>query len=255
VTRVVQALLIANIVAYFVQVTRPELANAFVFIPFLALARPWTVVTYMFLHGGLMHLGFNMLGLWFFGSGVETRLGSRRFLLLYFLSGISGALLSMAFSMGSGVIGASAGVFGVMLAFARFWPDTVIYVWGVIPVPARMLVIITTVMSIWAGFGGGGGNVAHFAHLGGFAGAWLYLKWWERGRGEFRKRAVVEPARALKHVDDLRAIDLTRVHQVNRDEVSRLIEKAGKEGAASLTPEERLFLSNFVPPDVVPPPT
>ena len=254
-TRVVQALLIANIVAYFVQVTRPELANAFVFIPFLALARPWTVVTYMFLHGGLMHLGFNMLGLWFFGSGVETRLGSRRFLLLYFLSGISGALLSMAFSMGSGVIGASAGVFGVMLAFARFWPDTMIYVWGVIPVPARMLVILTTVMSIWAGFGGGGGNVAHFAHLGGFAGAWLYLKWWERGRGEFRKRAVVEPARALKHVEDLRAIDLSRVHQVNRDEVSRLIDKAGTEGAASLTPEERLFLSNFVPRDVVPPTT
>ena len=254
-TRVVQALLIANIVAYFLQVTRPELANAFVFIPFLALARPWTVVTYMFLHGGLMHLGFNMLGLWFFGSGVETRLGSRRFLLLYFLSGISGALLSMAFSMGSGVIGASAGVFGVMLAFARFWPDTMIYVWGVIPVPARMLVILTTVMSIWAGFGGGGGNVAHFAHLGGFAGAWLYLKWWERGRGEFRKRAVVEPARALKHVEDLRAIDLSRVHQVNRDEVSRLIEKAGTEGAAALTPEERLFLSNFVPRDVVPPTT
>ena len=255
-TKVVQSLLIANIVAYFVQRTQPALTDALVFVPFLALARPWTFVTYMFLHGGMMHLVFNMLGLWFFGSGVETRMGSQRFMLLYFLSGISGALLSMVFSMGTAVIGASAGVFGVMLAFARFWPDTLIMVWGIIPVPARMLVIITTVMSVWSGFGGGGGNVAHFAHLGGFAGAWLYLKWWERGRGDFKKRAVSGPANVVKRVDGWRAIDLARVHQVNRDEVSRLMDKAAKEGAGSLTPEERLFLSNFVPTtDVVPPPT
>ena len=254
-TRVVQTLLFANIIAFFIQVTQPMFANALVFIPYLAWVRPWTFVTYMFLHGGMMHLAFNMLGLWFFGSGVETRMGSRRFLLLYFLSGITGALLSLVFSRSSAVIGASAGVFGVMLAFARFWPDTVIMIWGVIPVPARILVLITTVMSIWSGFGGGGGNTAHFAHLGGFAGAWLYLKWWERGRLDFRKRAVSGPPDVNTKVEGWRSIDTSHVHEVNRGEITRLLDKAGKDGISALTPEERLFLSNFVPKDVVLPPT
>ena len=252
-TRVVQTLIIANVIAFFIQASQPAVANAFAFIPYLALVRPWTFVTYMFLHGGMMHLAFNMLGLWFFGSGVETRMGSGRFLVLYFISGITGALLSMIFSMGTAVIGASAGVFGVMLAFARFWPDAVIHVWGIIPVPARILVIIMTLMSITSGFSGAGGNTAHFAHLGGFAGAWVYLKWWERAKGIFRKRAVSGPPEALKRVEDWRAIDASRVHEVNRGEVTRLLDKAGKDGIAALTPEERLFLSNFVPAEGPPP--
>ena len=253
-TRVVQTLLIANVIAFFVQEARPDIANAFVFHPFFLFRRPWTIVTYMFLHGGMMHLFFNMLGLWFFGSGVETRLGSTRFTVFYFLCGITGALLNTMFS-GGGLIGASAGVFGVMFAFARFWPDTRIMLYFVIPVKARTLVILTTLLAFWSGFGGVGGNVAHFAHLGGFAGAWLYLKWWERGRTGFRKRAVAGPAEVVKRADGWRAIDLARVHQVNRDEVGRLVDKAAKDGIGALTPEERLFLSNFVPQDVVPPPT
>ena len=254
-TRFVQTLIIANVIAFFVQSTVPGFTNAFAFIPYFVLVRPWTLVTYMFLHGGFMHLAFNMLGLWFFGSGVETRMGSARFLVLYFVSGIAGALLSMAFSMGSAVIGASAGVFGVMLAFARFCPDTLIMVWGIIPVPARLMVIIMTVISIWSGFGGVGGNTAHFAHLGGFAGAWLYLKWWERGRGTFRKRAVSGPPEVDRRVEGWRSIDASRVHEVNRPEITRLLDKASASGIGSLTPEERVFLSNFVPKDVVPPTT
>jgi membrane associated rhomboid family serine protease len=258
VTKVVQTLLIANVIAFFVQNTRPDIANAFVFVPYFMLTRPWTIVTYMFLHGGMMHLFFNMMGLWFFGSGVETRLGSTRFTVMYFLSGITGALLSTMFS-GSALIGASAGVFGVMFAFARFWPDTPIMVYMIIPVKARTLVIITTVLAFWSGFGGVSDGVAHFAHLGGFVGAWLYLKWWERGRTDFRKRAVAGPEEVVKRIvekpDAWRGIDLAKVHQVNRDEVGRLVDKAAKHGISALTPEERLFLSNFVPTDVVPPPT
>jgi hypothetical protein len=174
-------------------------------------------------------------------------LGERRFLILYFLSGLSGALLSMAFSMGSAVIGASAGVFGIMLAFAKYWPDTPIMIWFVIPVPARILVLITTAMSIWSGFGGMGGNVAHFAHLGGYAGAWLYLRWLDRKSGSFRKRAVGAPVEVVKKVTGLHTIDLARVHEVNRDEVKRLLDKVEKDGVGSLTPEELVFLSNFVP--------
>jgi membrane associated rhomboid family serine protease len=108
---------------FIVQIQVPEVYSAFVFVPVLTLFRPWTIVSYMFLHGGMMHLLLNMLGLFFFGSRVEDRLGGGRFTVLYFLSGISGALLSLVFTPTAQIIGASAGVFGVMLAFAHFWPD------------------------------------------------------------------------------------------------------------------------------------
>ncbi len=90
-------------------------------------------------------------------------------------------------------------MFGVSLAFAYFWPTELISIWGVFPVQARMLVIITTLISLWSGFGGVGGGIAHFAHLGGYAGAYLYLRWLDRSRTAFKRRAaaagVTDPAR------------------------------------------------------------
>jgi len=222
-----------------------------VFIPRLALTRPWTFVTYMFLHGGLMHLLFNMLALFFFGPRVEDRLGSRQFGWLYFLSGISGALLSLALSRGSPIVGASAGVFGVMLAFAYFWPHEPILIWGVLPVPARLLVVITTVLALYSGFSGAQSGIAHFAHLGGYAGAFLYLKWIERSRQAWRRKVTAPPPTAA-NVSSMRKpdIDLQSVHEVNRAEVNRILDKIGARGMESLSPEERLFLSNFARKDV-----
>ncbi|MBK9409233.1 MAG: rhomboid family intramembrane serine protease [Gemmatimonadetes bacterium] len=188
-TPVVLILVLVNIAAYLLQSMVPGLGNWFAFVPAAALVRPWTVVTYMFLHGSLSHIGFNMLALYFFGPRIEDRMGSQRFATLYFASGITGALLSMLFS-GAPIIGASGGVFGVMLAFAFFWPNDVILLWGIVPVPARVLVIGTTVLALFSGFSGGGDGIAHFAHLGGYAGAFLYLKWLERGRGKFRQMAT-----------------------------------------------------------------
>lgn len=246
-TPVVRSLLIANVAAFFLQTTLPVLANAFVFVPRLAIVRPWTIVTYMFLHGGLMHLGFNMLALFFFGPRVEERMGSRRFTILYFLSGLSGAIVSFFFSPNAPIIGASAGVFGVMMAFAYFWPNVPIHIWGIIPVPARMLVIITTVLALWSGLGGVRSGVAHFAHLGGYAGAYLYLRWLDRSRTAFRRKATAAPVVADRRVESWRSIDMSRVHEVNRDEVNRILDKISAEGIGSLTPQEKVFLSNFVP--------
>src|SRR5262249_15762396 len=160
----------------------------FRFVPVLALYRPWTIVTYMFLHDGIMHILFNMLGLFFFGPQVEERLGSRQFVTLYFVGGVSGAVLSMFLAPTSAIIGASAAgmmggagaVLGVMLAFAFFWPNAPIYIWGILPVPARILVIVTTLLSLFSGLQGSRGGIADFAHLGGYAGAYLYLKWISR---------------------------------------------------------------------------
>jgi membrane associated rhomboid family serine protease len=208
----------------------------------------------MFLHAGMMHLVFNMLGLFFFGPRVEERLGSQNFLKLYVISGVSGALLSLVMGPSAAVLGASAAVFGVMLAFAYFWPDMPIHIWGIIPIPARMLVIITTVLSLWSGLGGVRSNVAHFAHLGGYAGAWLYLKWLDRKRQDFRKRATAAaPVRELKFTRRP-DVDLQKVHEVNREEVNRILDKISAHGMSALTAQERLFLSNFAPPDDRAPP-
>ncbi|HZG42619.1 MAG TPA: rhomboid family intramembrane serine protease [Longimicrobium sp.] len=253
-TPIVRALLIANVAAFFLQSTLPELAESFVFVPALALVRPWTVVTYMFLHGDLMHLLFNMLGLFFFGPRVEDRILSRQFAILYFLSGISGALLSVIFSPGSPIIGASGGVFGVMLAFAWFWPHEKIFLWGIVPVPAGMLVVLTTLFALWSGFGGVAGGIAHFAHLGGYLGAFLYLRWLNRKRTAFRREATAAPPDAVRRVAGYQAIDLASVHEVNRDEISRILDKISAQGIASLTPQETTFLSSFVPPDDPVPP-
>lgn len=253
-TPVVRALLIANVGAFFLQMTMPVLANLLVFVPRLVLVRPWSVVTYMFLHGGLMHIGFNMLALYFFGPRVEERMGSRRFTILYFLSGLSGALLSFIFSPAYPIIGASAGVFGVMMAFAHFWPHAPIHIWGIIPVPARLLVILTTVFAIWSGFGGVRSGIAHFAHLGGYAGAYIYLKWLDRARGAFRRKATAAPVVAQRGVDRWRSIDLAKIHEVNREQVNKILDKISAHGVGSLTAEERIFLSSFVPHDDRPPP-
>jgi membrane associated rhomboid family serine protease len=248
---VVRILLVANIAAFLLQGAFPAVEFWGVFVPQRILVMPWTLITYMFLHGSFTHILFNMLGLYFFGSQVEDRMGSRRFLIMYFLSGISGALLSMVLSPNAALVGASAGVFGVMLAFARYWPDQPIHIWGIIPVPARVLVIITTIVAIWSGIGSTrgarGDNIAHFAHLGGYAGAYLYIRWLERGRHEWKKKVVAVPPTATKRIEDWRKIDLSHVHSVNRDEVKRLIEKIAADGIGALTPQERLFLSNFVP--------
>jgi membrane associated rhomboid family serine protease len=251
VTPWVQRLLIANIVVFFVQMTMPALTNQLAFVPNAVLARPWTMVTYMFLHGGLGHIFWNMIALYFFGPRVEQRMGSERFFALYILSGISGALLSFALAPAAAVIGASGAIYGVMLAFARFWPRDQIYIWGILPVEARWLVVGYTLISLFGGFGGGVGNVAHFAHLGGFAGAFLYLTFLDRAQGakRFKREATAAPPVIDSTVKNWRNVDRGAIHAVNKDEVDRILDKISATGLASLTPQERLFLSNFVPPD------
>ena len=247
----VQRLLIANVLVFFLQSTVAGLQQQLEFIPALMLARPWTIVTYMFLHGGLTHILFNMIALYFFGPRVEQRIGSERFFSLYMISGITGGLLSFVFAPMAPIIGASGAIFGVMLAYARFWPRDRIYIWGVLPIEARWLVIGYTVLSLWGGFGGGASQTAHFAHLGGFVGGFLCLLYMQRHQGakRFRKQATAVPQNRDALVGDWRKVDRTRIHAVNREEVDRILDKISKSGLASLTPQEKLFLSNFVPPD------
>lgn len=250
----VTRLVVANVAMFALMYTvlPAAITELLVFVPRAILTRPWTVVTYMFLHGGLTHILFNMLGLFFFGSRVESRLGERKFITLYLVSGIAGALASLIFTPRAAVIGASAGVFGVMMAFAMFYPREKIYIWGVIPIEARVLVLITTGFALFAGWTGRSGGVAHFAHLGGYVGAWAYL--WYLGRNSAKRKfqqrmSAVEPAVKRAVALNRNALNLNGVHPLTREEVDRILDKISAVGMASLTPEELRFLSNFTPMD------
>ena len=249
-------LIVANIVVYFLERTASGFVQYLVFVPNQVLLQPWTLVTYMFVHAGTTHILFNMLALYFFGPRVEERLGSRRFITLYFLSGIAGAMLSMVFAPRAPIVGASGAVFGVMLAFATFWPTDQIYIMGILPLEARIAVLLMAAAALWSGIQGSRSGVADFAHLGGFVGGWLYLRWVNRSSGakKFRTKTVAPVGKDV--LSNYKRIDPRSIHEVNRDEVNRILDKISATGLNSLTSQERLFLSNFVPPDDrVPPPT
>ena len=247
----VKRLLIANVAVFFVQLTVPGATQLLAFIPAYALVRPWSFVTYMFAHSTSQytHILFNMLVLYFFGPRVEERLGSNHFIRLYLLSGVVGAILSIFFSPGGSIIGASGAVFGVQLAFAKYWPRERIYIWGILPLEAWLLVLITTVIALWSGFTGGGGGVAHFAHLGGYLGAWLYLLYVDRRSPARQWKAKLEKPAKRTEIGNWKSIDTSSIHEVNRAEVDRILDKISAKGVDSLTPAERTFLSNFAPPD------
>jgi membrane associated rhomboid family serine protease len=239
-------LLVVNVVMFFLSSVIPGLTNNLMLVPALVLQRPWTVVSYMFLHGGTLHLLFNMLGLYFFGPRLEEEMGGRDFLLLYFISGITGALLSFVTPF-SAIIGASGAVYGVLLGFAYFWPRDQIMIWGILPVEARWLVVIMTGLSLFGGVAGTD-NTAHYAHLGGFAGGYLYL----RLRGRKARRARIDPGPEPSpptHTELHRwaRINKEKLHEVNRAELERIQEKIRTQGAASLTSTEREFLDRFSP--------
>lgn len=246
----VARLLIANILVYFLQLSVRGTTELLALVPSWLLVRPWTLVTYMFTHSpsGISHIAFNMLALYIFGPRVELRLGSARFFWLYMLSGISGGLLSLVFTPDVPIVGASGAIFGVQLAFAKFFPRERILIWGIIPVEARVLVVLMTGISIFGGLSGGG-NTAHFAHLGGYVGAFLYLLAIQRSLPKEQWKSQVEgPAPNAVAIGNWKAIDLARVHELNRGEVQRILEKIAASGERSLTTQERQFLAHFTPP-------
>ena len=245
----VQRLLLANVVVFLFSRMFPVLIADFGLVPLGIPYRPWTLVTYMFLHGGFTHLLFNMLMLFFFGPRLEERLGSRTFIWFYLVCGVGGAILSFATPYAM-IVGASGAIFGVVVGFARYWPRENIYIWGVLPIQARVLAIFMVVSSLWAGFAGASDGIAHFAHLGGLVAGWIFLRAWERRR---QRRVVKQPARPRKVsiVVDLEALERwksiprDRLHEINREEVDKLLRKAHRSGARSLTNDERDFLDRM----------
>lgn len=154
--------------------------------PFSVGFQPWQLVTYGFLHGNFMHLLFNGIGLWQFGSRVEQALGAKRYTQFFFVCVVGAGLCQLAVvsAMASTgavfpTVGASGGIFGILLAYAVFFPrDRMIIIPIPVPMSARTLVIIYGAFSLLAGITGTMQGVAHFAHLGGMLFGWLLLRFW-----------------------------------------------------------------------------
>ena len=150
---------------------------------------PWQLLSYSFLHGGLSHLVFNMFGLYMFGAELERVWGARRLLVFYFVSVLCAALAQLGVAALSGsmvpTIGASGGLFGLLLGFAMLFPHRkIVPLIPPIPMPAWLFVLLYGVVELGLGVTGSLNGVAHFAHLGGIAGGWLTLRYW-RGQPPF----------------------------------------------------------------------
>ena len=259
----VTRILIANVAVYLVLNGLGNLgnaiANALVFRPGAVLQTPWTPITYMFLHAGFGHLFGNMIGIFFFGPRLEQRLGAKSFLTLYFAAGLGGALFESILAMFVGpvaMVGASAGVFGILAGFAYFWPRETIILFPIpIPVQAWVLVSLYVAWSLYAGLSSSiGGGVAHFAHLGGAVVGIGFLWWEDRKRGAAKRefqRAMQTPSSGGGFVNDRmtmerwKGISIEALHELNREEVERLLDKAKSGGAGALTQSERAFMDRM----------
>lgn len=243
----VKRLIAANVVMYFVSLLDPVIPRALLLIPAQIPLRPWTIVTYMFLHAGLLHIFFNMLMLFFFGPRLEAKLGGQRFLTLYLVSGFLGALLSL-FTPQAAIVGASGAVYGVMAAFALLWPREKVLLYFLFPIEIRVLMVAFVALSVFFVVTGGNSGIAHFAHLGGFLGGWVSLKWFDRTSParRFRQRAAPSPtAASATDVRRWNTIPRNDLHPVNRDELDRVLDKISASGMESLTAAERAFLDRF----------
>ena len=187
---VTRALIVATVLVFLLQLNGGNaLLTPFALWPSVGavLTAPWQLVSYSFLHGGIGHIFFNLFAVYMFGGPLEQRFGARRFAALWFASVVSGALVQVVFATVSGsfvpVIGASAGVFGLLLGYAMVYPERrVMLLFPPIPMPAKVFVTLYGALELFLGVTGLQTGVAHFAHLGGMLGAWAMLRRFSRRR-------------------------------------------------------------------------
>jgi membrane associated rhomboid family serine protease len=184
-----RALILINVGVYLLQqVANPLIEGLFALWPLGSPAfRPWQLITYAFLHGSLAHIFFNMFALFMFGRALEAYWGGRRFVLFYLVCVVTAALTQLAAQRGAGVneqvLGASGGIFGVLLAFAWYFPrQRIILLFPPIPMPAWLFVTLYGLLELFFGVTGTEAGVAHFAHLGGMAGGALCILYWRLRR-------------------------------------------------------------------------
>jgi membrane associated rhomboid family serine protease len=237
---VVGKLIIANVAAFVLQLLfRPHFDQVFALEPRAVVQNfyVWQVVSYMFLHGGVWHLLFNMVVLFFFGSALEMTWGSKRFLQYYLTCGVGAGLLHMAISYNSAVIGASGAVYALLMAYAILYPNQYVLLMFALPVKVKYLVVGLAVFDLLMGIRGGDG-ISHFAHLGGALTGLLFF------RNEIRRKIGVSKAAKRKwkvHVQDRRE----RRTENDPANIDSILDKISEKGFNNLSTTEKRILENY----------
>lgn len=223
----------------------------------------WQLVTYMFLHGGLGHIFFNMLMLWMFGMEIENLWGSRKFLVFYFIAGISAGLANLFIAplfTGTGpTVGASGSVYGVLVAFAMMFPNRYVFLYFFVPVRAKYLITFFVLLELFNGVFGSSQGIAHIAHLGGavIGALWVFLDM--RGVIDRMLRGLdsrsVKPGRSVWAGDttarEAKFYEMTPTHKTPVDEneilasqktIDEILDKISVSGYSSLTESEKRIL-------------
>ena len=251
-TRSVQALLAINVALLFLQWTVVSDADAFAVLGFQAgsLQRTlWSALTYMFVHYGVWHLALNMYVLLAFGPRLEATMGTRAFTLYYLWCGLGGAVAHMLFVRTGLLVGASAGVLGVMFAYWQQWPEEEISLFGVVPTrPWTVLMLLGSTILVSGAFAAGatvagGERIAYVAHLGGIAFAWLYMRTPPAASIErFRQR--ISPAPDYPQDETPRAIPRTLPRSrsgTQREDVDEIVAKSKAVAAQQPRPLTRVL--------------
>jgi membrane associated rhomboid family serine protease len=183
----IKALIITNVAMFLVTLVMPSIIRFLGLVPRSVLQGAiWQPVTYMFLHGTLGHILFNMLALWMFGTELERMWGTPGFLRYYFATGIAAAVSTIIVSMLpfamtaplflSTTIGASGAIYGLLLAYGLMFPNRPIYIYFIFPIPAKYFVMIMGAIALVSAAGDAGGGIAHITHLGGLVAGYAILR-------------------------------------------------------------------------------
>lgn len=239
-TPMVKRILLINVLVFLLDMFlisffRIGLSGYFGLVPRLVISQLafFQFFTYMFLHGGLFHLFWNMFILWMFGSDLEREWGAKEFLFYYLLTGVGAGILNFIALFNSTIptIGASGAIYGILVAFGMMYPDRPIYLYFLLPIKAKYFVLFTGVITFMSAFSSEGSNIAHFAHLGGMVFGYLYLKSdfnLYRFKNFFSRK---NPDMTVHWKDEDEMRDL-------KSEVDRILDKIQRDGYNSLTDEE-----------------
>jgi membrane associated rhomboid family serine protease len=252
----IRLLMIANVVGFLIGLVVPDMHNLFGLVPQQVLFHRWIwqPITYLFLHGNLWHLFFNLFALWMFGMPVEAQWGERDFLKYYFLCGLGAAAAHLALAPHSGipVIGASGSVYGLLVAFAMLYPDAVVYLYFLIPIKAAHMALLFGAIEFFAGATGSTPGVARFAHLGGMLTGYLYIRWWWVAKIQlkalWRRASRAEPEDEPAPRPIPRRASKPKAAPAPADdmaEVDRILDKILSDGLESLTDEERGIMHKY----------
>lgn len=178
---VVARLIAVNVAVYLLQVvTGSWLVGQFGLIPALVeRGEIWRLFSYQFLHGGPLHLGLNMFALWMFGSELAPRWGASFFLRYYFVCAVGGGILFTLVRLGTWVpsVGASGAIYGILMAYAMWFPNRQVYLYFILPIRVRYLMVFLIVLETAQAIQSTGTGIAHAAHLGGMGFGYAYLRW------------------------------------------------------------------------------